>query len=76
MIKNRLNNYLIPPKNGHLMHVDPQLYTKCPLGGLLLFEHTISHMSFIFMVLNGLLVKTFKHPYFSQYFMHILLLAR
>jgi len=32
VIKNRLNNYLVTPKNGHLMHVDPKLYTKCPLG--------------------------------------------
>ncbi len=32
MIKNRLENYLIPPpKNGRLTHVNPQLYNKCPL---------------------------------------------
>jgi hypothetical protein len=27
-----LDNYLIPHKNGRLMHVYPKLYTKCPLG--------------------------------------------
>jgi len=32
MIKNRLNNYLIPFQNGHLLHVNFKLYTKCPLG--------------------------------------------
>jgi hypothetical protein len=30
MIKNRLDNYLIPPKNGCLTHVDPKFYIKCP----------------------------------------------
>jgi hypothetical protein len=30
MIKNRLDNYLIPPKNGHLTHINPKLYIKCP----------------------------------------------
>ncbi len=30
MIKNRLDNYLIPPKNGHLTHINPKLYVKCP----------------------------------------------
>ncbi len=29
MIKNRLDNYLIPPKTGHLTHIDPILYIKC-----------------------------------------------
>ncbi len=31
MVKNRFNNYLILPKNNHLMHIDPKLYTKYPL---------------------------------------------
>jgi hypothetical protein len=31
VIKNRLDNYLIPPKNGHLTHINPKLYIKCPL---------------------------------------------
>jgi len=31
MIKIRLDNSIIPPKNGHLMHVNPKFYTKCPL---------------------------------------------
>jgi hypothetical protein len=30
MIKNRLNNYLIPFQNDRLTHVDPKLYSKCP----------------------------------------------
>jgi hypothetical protein len=30
MMKNRLDNYLIPPKNGHLTHINPKLYIKCP----------------------------------------------
>jgi hypothetical protein len=30
VIKNRLNNYLIPLKNGHLIYTDPKLYIKCP----------------------------------------------
>jgi hypothetical protein len=33
-IKNMLDNYLIPLKNGCLTHVDPKLYTKCPLQDL------------------------------------------
>jgi hypothetical protein len=32
VIINRLDNYLIPFLNGHLAHVDPKLYNKCPLG--------------------------------------------
>jgi len=32
MIKTRLNNYVTLPQNGRLMHIDPKLYTKCPLG--------------------------------------------
>jgi len=32
MIKNKLNYYPIPPKNGRLTHVNPKLYIKCPLG--------------------------------------------
>jgi hypothetical protein len=31
MIKIRLDNFIIPPKNGHLMPVNPKFYTKCPL---------------------------------------------
>jgi hypothetical protein len=36
VIKIRLENFLIPPppplyKNGRLTHVNPKLYTKCPL---------------------------------------------
>jgi hypothetical protein len=34
VIKNRLDNYLIPPTNGRLMNVNPKLYTKCPPWGL------------------------------------------
>jgi hypothetical protein len=30
VMKNRLDNYVIPLKNSHLMHVDPKLYIKCP----------------------------------------------
>jgi hypothetical protein len=30
VIKNKLDNNPILPKNGRLMHVDPKLYTKCP----------------------------------------------
>jgi hypothetical protein len=30
VIKNRLNNYLIPLKNGRLTYINPKLYTKCP----------------------------------------------
>jgi hypothetical protein len=30
MIKNRLDNYLIHPKNGCLTHGNPKLYIKCP----------------------------------------------
>ncbi len=30
MIKTRLDNYLIPPKNGRFTHVDPKFYFKCP----------------------------------------------
>ncbi len=35
VIKNRLDNNLIHPslKNGCLLHIDPELYTKCPPGG-------------------------------------------
>ncbi len=32
MIKNKLDNYLIPPQNDHLVHIDPKLCTKCPPG--------------------------------------------
>jgi hypothetical protein len=32
MIKNKLDNYLIPPKNGRLTHVNTKFYIKCPLG--------------------------------------------
>jgi hypothetical protein len=31
VIRNRLDNYLIPFKNGCLTHVNPKLYIKCPL---------------------------------------------
>jgi hypothetical protein len=30
VIKNRLDNYLILPKNDCLMYLDPKFYTKCP----------------------------------------------
>ncbi len=30
MIKNKLDNYLIPPINGRLTHTYPKLYIKCP----------------------------------------------
>jgi hypothetical protein len=30
VVKNRFDNYLIPPKNNHLMHIKLKLYTKCP----------------------------------------------
>jgi len=33
VIKIRLDNYLVAlRKNGHLMPINPKLYTKCPLG--------------------------------------------
>jgi hypothetical protein len=34
MIKNRLDNYLIPPKNGHLTYIVPKFYINCPPRGL------------------------------------------
>ncbi len=34
MITKRLDNYLVPPKNGHLTYVIPKFYTKCPPRGL------------------------------------------
>jgi len=73
MIKIKLDNYLIPFKIGCLMHVDPNLYIKCPPHITGTWTYTKSYMLFIFMVPNGLLVRTFKHQHFSQYFMHILL---
>jgi hypothetical protein len=33
-----LNNYVIPPKNDCLTHVDPNLYPKCALGIKLTFK--------------------------------------
>jgi hypothetical protein len=32
VIRDKLDNSLIPPppKNGHLTHLDPKLYIKCP----------------------------------------------
>jgi hypothetical protein len=35
VIKNKLHNYLIPFKNGCLMHIDPNLYIKCSPGGII-----------------------------------------
>jgi len=34
MIKNRLDNYLMPPKNGHLTYIVPKFYTNSPPRGL------------------------------------------
>jgi hypothetical protein len=36
VIQNRLDNYLIILKNGHLMHIDPKLYIKCRLDNYLI----------------------------------------
>ncbi len=30
MIKKKVGQLSNAPKNGHLMHIDPKLYNKCP----------------------------------------------
>jgi hypothetical protein len=57
MIKKMLNNYLIPPKNGCLIHIDPKLYIKCPLGCMVDFlkskdELKEWNMNLIYYVMN------------------------
>jgi hypothetical protein len=50
MIKNKLNNYLIPLQNDRLTHVNPKLYTKCPLKIFKPKPSKILPFPFIFLV--------------------------
>jgi len=53
MIKKMLDNYLIPPKNGHLTYIVPKFYIKCPPRDLVHAKYVLFKFGLVCPILGS-----------------------